>query len=236
MRLLVTRPEEDGAALEARLKDFGHEALCAPLLTIRYHPEKPLKRAGAQALLATSANGIRAFARRADLSAWQDVPLLAVGPTTAALAAEAGFKTVLEGEGDAKALAALARARCVPGAGRLIHISGAVIAGDLKAWLEADGFEVERAVLYEAAGADTFPAEAAEALRAGRIEGVLFYSRRTGEIFRRLCEEEGLTDFLASACAYCLAPSIREVLEGLPFRDFAVAGAPNEDALLDLLA
>jgi len=235
VRLLVTRPQEDAEALKERLAALGHEGLAAPLLDIRFKSDVPLRRDGVQAILATSANGVRAFAGRADLAVWLDVPLLAVGPTTAALAKETGFEEVYEGDGDAVALAALARKLCQPGKGRLIHVSGAVIAGDLKAWLKKDGFETGRAVLYEAAAADRLPAAARAALQEGALDGVLLYSRRTAGIFKRLCEAEGLLPALQRLSIFCLAPGIAQELAGVQVAEIEVAAQPNEEALLKLL-
>ena len=163
------------------------------------------------------------------------MPLLAVGPTTAALAKETGFEEVHEGAGDAVALADLARKLCAPGNGRLVHVSGAVIAGDLKSWLEKDGFEVERAVLYEAAAADRLPVAARAALQEGALDGVLLYSRRTAGIFRRLCEAEGLLPALQRLTVFCLAPGIAQELAGVKVAEIKAAAQPNEEALLQLL-
>jgi uroporphyrinogen-III synthase len=84
MRILVTRPAEDGADIARRLGDLGHEALLAPLLQVRFRDGAALELDGVQALLATSANGVRALTRQTER---RDVPLFAVGPQTADAAA-----------------------------------------------------------------------------------------------------------------------------------------------------
>ena len=58
------------------------------------------------ALLFTSANGVRALAA---LTPRRDLPALCVGPATAAAARQAGFVNCFEAAGDARALADLAR-------------------------------------------------------------------------------------------------------------------------------
>ena len=58
MRILVTRPREQGEATAARLAALGHEALVAPLLTIV--PTSGFPPAGpCDALIVTSANATR---------------------------------------------------------------------------------------------------------------------------------------------------------------------------------
>ncbi|HLJ65457.1 MAG TPA: uroporphyrinogen-III synthase, partial [Stellaceae bacterium] len=66
MRALVTRPLETAEPLIAALAERGIASVLAPMLTIRL-PEEPCPRlsqalAGTQAILFTSANGVRAFA------------------------------------------------------------------------------------------------------------------------------------------------------------------------------
>jgi uroporphyrinogen-III synthase len=102
MKILVTRPLEDGQQIAARLAEMGHQAVLAPLLEPRFFegPEPALD--GVQAILATSANGIRALIRR---TRRRDIPIFAVGPQTAEEAAKAGFTEVRSADGDAVALA-----------------------------------------------------------------------------------------------------------------------------------
>ncbi|MFN6941440.1 MAG: uroporphyrinogen-III synthase, partial [Parvibaculum sp.] len=149
MHLLVTRPEPESEALAAGLRARGHEVTIAPLLSIRYLDGVSLPAREWQALLITSANGARALGRIADRYLKQ-VPLLAVGEASAAAARAEGFSNVRAAEGDVHALEALAVRLLDPAKGPLFHAAGSVLAGDLKALLEARGFEVERLALYEA--------------------------------------------------------------------------------------
>src|SRR3984957_4244968 len=101
MKVLVTRPQEDAEETAQLLERRGHQALIAPLLQTRFCDGAALTLDGVQAVLATSANGVRALARR---TARRDVPLFAVGPQTAALARSAGFLIVRDADGDAFSL------------------------------------------------------------------------------------------------------------------------------------
>src|SRR5262249_16800636 len=121
MRVLVTRPEEDGAETARLLAARGHQAVLAPLLTVRFldGPEPALE--DVQAILATSANGVRAFARR---SANRGIPLFAVGPQTAGQAQKLGFQQIKSADGDANALALAAGRWAQPENGALLHVAG----------------------------------------------------------------------------------------------------------------
>src|ERR1041385_1135905 len=102
MRVLVTRPRDDAERTAGLLRARGHEPILSPLMEIRFvdGPEIPPERI--QAILITSANGVRGLARR---TAHREVPVFAVGAQTAAAAKAAGFSNVKSANGEARALA-----------------------------------------------------------------------------------------------------------------------------------
>ncbi|MBV9201420.1 MAG: uroporphyrinogen-III synthase, partial [Alphaproteobacteria bacterium] len=97
MRALVTRPREESENLVAELAARGVETLVEPLIAIHYHAPGAIDLAGAQAVLCTSANGVRALARG---SGERGIPLFAVGDATAARARAEGFRRVESAGGD----------------------------------------------------------------------------------------------------------------------------------------
>src|SRR5262245_15671756 len=86
VRLLITRPRADADAFAQTLRVRGHVAIVAPVMEVLPRDGPPLALDSVQAVLATSANGVRALAAR---SARRDVPLYAVGPQTAEAAEQA---------------------------------------------------------------------------------------------------------------------------------------------------
>jgi uroporphyrinogen-III synthase len=119
-----------------------------------------------------------------------------------------------------------------------LHIAGTVTAGDLKGSLERAGFQVERAVLYEAKAAKSLAGETVRALRDREIDGVLLYSRRSAEIFVGLCEAAGIQGALGGLVAYCLSANAAtplNTLQSLGLGAVHVADHPNEAELLALI-
>src|SRR5436305_11919904 len=100
MRVLVTRPGAEAACLASRLRDRGHTAIVSPVLTIHDIEGPKISFDGVQGILATSANGIRALARR---TARRDLPVFAVGPQTTTAAEEVGFIAARNAGGDSAA-------------------------------------------------------------------------------------------------------------------------------------
>ncbi len=133
MRILITRPIEDAKPLADALEERGIEVLIEPLLEIRHLEDAEIDLDGVQALLFTSANGVRAFAA---LSPRRDLKVFTVGDGSADAARQAGFPNVESAKGDVEALAALVVDRLKAEDGILFHAAGTVTAGDLKTRLE----------------------------------------------------------------------------------------------------
>jgi uroporphyrinogen-III synthase len=232
VRLLVTRPEADSAALADELATLGHSVLTEPLLDIR-PTGTPLALDGIAAVLLTSANGARALAAAATR---RDIPVYAVGAATAATARSAGFTTVESADGDAASLAALVRSRREPGEGALLHAAGAARAGDLAGDLRKAGFAVRVEILYEAVPAASLSRAARAAIAEGRLDGVLLFSPRTARLFAALVDRAGLDLAAGALDAYCLSREVADALGSLPFRRIRVAAQPTRRALIACLA
>ncbi len=231
MRVLITRPLEDALPLARELAEIGVDSLIEPLLTIDYLGEPP-RLAGVQALLMTSANGVRAFRR---LSGERALPLFAVGDATARTAAEENFQNIFSAAGDVAALAELVADKCDPNAGDLLHVAGTRGAGDLGGGLTAAGFKYRRAVLYTARKSESLTAEARDALRTGDLAGVVLYSPRTADTFAELVRAAGLEAACKNIDAFCLSAAVADALSGLAWRKQFVARHPDRPAIADLI-
>ena len=229
MRLLVTRPQPEADQTAAALAALGHAPLLAPMLRTQLLPP-PATMARPGAVLFTSVNAVRAATAWPETLLPRSIPALAVGDRTAAAAAAAGFKDVLSAAGDSTALADLALARLDPEAGPLLHPTIAEPAGALAARLQAAGFAVKMVEAYRMIAASALPSEAVAALEADRLDGVLFYSRRTAETFLRLAEP--LRPHLAALLLYCLSGEVAAALDTGHIR---IAARPNEASLLAML-
>lgn len=243
-RVLVTRPEPDAAAFAAALAKIGVEAVVAPLLEIEFVSGVAPDLGGVQALLFTSANGVRAFAAStatadAENADARALPVFAVGDATARAAIEAGFGRVETAGGDVDDLARLVASRILPGDGALLHVAGSAVAGDLGGALTDAGFTVRRAVLYTARKVRELPAGAVDAIADGGLHGVALFSPRTGAAFRELVTRAGLAGKCTTMTAYCLSAAVADAVagmeSGLAWREIAVAARPDIAALLDAI-
>ena len=208
--------------------------LLQPLLDIRPAPQGgPLDLSGVQALLCTSANGVRALARA---TARRDLPLFAVGDATARAAAAAGFGRVASAGGDVAELARLTVARLEPTAGRLVHAAASQVAGDLSGRLSRAGFTVERCVLYQAEPITRLCDPVRAAWQDGTISAALFFSPRSAASFLALVRAQSLPTAAAENChAVALSPAVAAALADLPWASVRTAERPTTEALLKTL-
>ena len=220
--LLVTRPEPGATETASRLAALGLRPLVAPLLTIVPKSARLPPAAGLQAVLATSGNALPALA-----IAHRGVRLLAVGDAPA---------DVHSAGRDAAALATLAAALCDPAGGPLLLAAGAGQGRGLAAALRAAGFAVVRREVYAACPPERLPEAARAALAAGRVRAALFYSAATARAFAALLGPALPPASLADVEALAISPATAAALTPLPWRRIRVASAPNQDAMLALMA
>jgi uroporphyrinogen-III synthase len=231
MRVLITRPIEDARPLADALEERGIQVLIEPLLEIRHLEDAEIDLQGVQALLFTSANGVRAFAA---LSPRRDLKAFTVGDGSAEAARQAGFANVESAKGDVEALAALVADRLKPEGGILFHAAGTVTAGDLKTRLEGLGYQVRRAQLYEAKIAGALSNETRANLTLGGIDAVLLFSPRTAATFADLWRAAG-SPSLARIQALCLSAAVAREVGNLGWAGVEIADRPDLPSMLALV-
>src|SRR4051812_13915074 len=232
MRVLITRPEEDAERLASELRVRGHEPIVSPLLAIRFLDGPDISFKEIQAVLATSANGIRALARR---TAHRDVPVFAVGPQTADAAHASGFAKVRNAGGDAAILSAAVREWANPESGPLLHVAGQERAGHVAQSLIEAGFSVEVQVLYAAVESEQFSPAALAALSSDAVKAVMLFSPRSARLFAEHIRKAGLEGRCRNMVALCISKAAVEPLQCLSLKRVHVARHPDQDAMLALL-
>jgi uroporphyrinogen-III synthase len=235
MRVLVTRPEPDALKLSGLLEDAGHAAVVEPLLSVSFEDGDAVDLEGAQALIATSRNALRALKSSPALAEARHLPLFAVGKATAAEARALGFGTVVTGAGTGAELVAHIVSVLDPAAGVLVHVAGDALAHDLVGELESHGFRVRQPVVYRMLAATAFGETTVEAFAMHEIDGVLLMSPRTAAIYARLVARHGLTAVVRELPHFCLSDAVARQLRPLGTISILTAAAPRLDEVLALI-
>lgn len=232
MRVVVTRPQVDAERTATALRARGHDVLIAPLL--RIEPVAAAIGPGFAAVVITSAHAPGAIAVHPEHDVLIKLPLFAVGGRSAEAARQAGFSNVTSADGDVRDLMRLIVARRAGAAGPLLYLAGEDRAADLIGELTANGIAAEMTVVYRAAVAP-FPAGLAAALKAGEIDAVLHFSRRSADNYLDGARTAGLLAQALTPRHVCLSPQIAEPLAAAGAKEIAVAPHPHEAALIELL-
>ena len=197
---------------------------------MHYFEGPELTLGGVSAVLATSANGIRAFARRTDN---RELPVFTVGPQTADAARHAGFEHIECADGDATTLAAAVPGWVKPEDGILLHAASAGNDGRVKDLLAEEGYTVDLAELYDVIPAHKLPEAARQPLASGKLDAMVVFSPRSAQTLRDCVMRAGLANACERLSAACISQATADALAPLAFRRVAVAASPNQDALLD---
>ena len=230
MRLLVTRPQDDGERTAARLRARGHHVTLAPLLRVEpvefEFPREPLA-----AVVMTSANAARAIASHSRRDALVALPAFTVGRRTADAARAAGFRAVECADGDKDDLIALMRARSNESSAPLLYLAGEDRAGDLA----ASGVPLRTAVAYRAVKVERFAPDVAAALAQGALDGVLHFSRRSAQAYIDCASRVGSLERALAPMHFCLSRQVAQPLSAAGAAAIRLAPHPDEAAMIDLV-
>lgn len=232
MKILITRPEVDAAPLAQQLKRLAIDSWIEPLLSIQPLPVDPPPLELYVGLLITSANGIRVIA---ELVTARDLAVYCVGEASQRAATSLGFNRTYSANGDVHELVQLVQREIPPGQGRLLHVAGVAVAGDLASALTQLGYLVDKFECYEAKKADHLSMPVVKALRAGEFQAVALFSPRTAENFVHLVAQEGLTSCLKSLTAFCLSANVADKLARVDWHEIKVAARPDNPSMVALI-
>lgn len=235
MRIVVTRPEPDALKLAARIEALDHETTIAPLMAVDFDDADIVDLSEAQALIATSKNGLRGLKAQGAHRIASKLPLFTVGPGTANEGRRLGFELILAGKGGARDLVPEIVANVDPHAGMLVHLAGDMLAFDLASELEMHGFRVAQPVVYRMQPAMALPDDLVEQIRTGEAEAVLLLSPRTADIWVRLIGRHALAPMARRMLHLCLSPAVARRLAPLGAVRIETAAAPTLDDVLALI-
>jgi uroporphyrinogen-III synthase len=231
MRVLLTRPFPDGERTAATLRARGHDVLLVPLMVVR--PVPAVVSGNWSAVIITSANALRILPAE-QIASLLAMPLYAVGQRSAAAARELGFREVRSPNGDAQDLVRLIVERHANEALPYLYLAGQDRAADIEAALAEHGIKVETAIVYRTMTTG-FPPELFDAIERREIDAVLHFSQRSADNYVSGAKAAGLTEQALAPRQLCLSSTVAEPLRAANAHNIAIAGRPDEAALLELL-
>lgn len=230
--MLVTRPQPDASDTAARLAALDIEAVICPLLVQKTLTTGLPEPRGFAAMALTSGNALRALEERGALAGYLDLPVYTVGNRTADRAREMGFTRVTSAGGSfADLVELLAHSKLE---GPVFYPAGREQSGDLARSLAPYGVMVIVTPVYDMLAAESLPPEIVGELEDGSIDAVLLYSRRTAEVFARLCEAQLSRMARFEVGILCLSENVAEPVVSAHFVRIGLADYPSEEAMMAL--
>jgi uroporphyrinogen-III synthase len=225
MNILITRPREDAEKLSALIAACGYTPILFPLIEIVPRQNISVPNRAWQCLCLTSANGVAAIPDNLSRA----IPVVAVGPQSAAAASAKGFTTVSYHGGDVDGLAAWISQNCSASQGPMLYLSGSVTSGDLEGQLITQGFDVTRIMAYDAVPTS---AQKLEHILP-TLDAVVLYSQRTAELWKTAIDTVGGIEKASTLTTLCLS---KLVASRLPQSwNIRTAETPDEAAMLRLV-
>ena len=228
MRIALTRPQADAERSASALRALGHDVLVAPLM--RVEPIAADLSGDWSAVVITSANAPMVIEKNLELV---KLPVYAVGERSAQAARAAGFTQVMSAGGDAHDLVQLIVARHRDEK-PLLYLAGEDRAADLVGELARHDIPADMRIVYRAVTAP-FPPALTDALRAGTLDAVLHYSKRSAENYIAGARETGIAPAALAVCHVCLSAHVADPLRAAGAATISVAKHPDEAAIVELL-
>ena len=231
LSVLNTRPAEDADELSSALFKLGFEVIGEPLLTVRYSDTEPPPLDTYQAVVFTSRNGVRAFARASEE---RNALVFAVGDATSREAQTIGFKNVRSASGNVGKLARLITGQLDPDEGPLLHVSATVSTGDLASRLNAVGFDVDKTILYETKSSEQLSTRTVSLFKNNMLDVIVLFSPRTARTFVGLMKQSEMLGVFSRLVVVCLSEAVAAELGKFTGDRVLTATEPTLESMLQV--
>ena len=99
----------------------------------------------------------------------------------------------------------------------------------------AQGVQVHSEIVYRAVAEPTLDNDVREALGAGRVTGVAFFSPRSAEIVCEQLHAAKLANVTQTLEAFCFSLNVATAAAKLPWKNIHACHLPTRDAMLELI-
>jgi uroporphyrinogen-III synthase len=213
MRVLVTRPAQDGRDFAIKLATMGLEPVCIPLLEIE-HSDKPPPFTP-DTLVITSKQAAVWASQFIDKGTW----CIAVGEESGNALTEVGFTHVQAAGGDVKALIKFIKTQ--KPTGRMLYARGTDVSYEM-----ARALSIDEHIAYTATP-QLLSAPRVMDFLAGDPAIVTLFSARTAKIFSDIVLGSDVPDATSAHHLLCFADSVLQSVRFLPWYKTITCAQPR---------
>ncbi|MBT4204090.1 uroporphyrinogen-III synthase [Hyphomicrobiales bacterium] len=232
MRFILTRPMEDSLHLGSLMENLHHDVLIDPMLEIEFiKNDFDIKEINC--FIITSRYAAHSLLKIHNINKLKNKIFFCIGIATRNILINYGFKNIHHANGTSEDLLEIITSHSIKN-NKFLYIRGADINCDICKILNNFGISTSEEIVYKANSATALLMETVTAINNNTIDGIIFYSKRTAEIFINLIKINKLSNKTSIICAYCLSEEIADILRAFNMK-VKVAKYPMNDDIINLI-
>ena len=229
MHILFTRPLEDCQEIILKFQSLGNNISHLPLISIEGLKHKNLNHSDFKGIVFTSSNAIK-FLDIKEIN--KKIICFCVGGATEKKARSVGFQNVFAAEGNVDNLKELILQNFSSSEGKLLYVSGEVVASNLDKQLLSEGYNIKRVINYRANPIEKYDDDFIEKLKLKMPEIVYVYSQNSAINFLKVIKNYHLEALWMNTNLMCIGEKTSSILNEIKWKKIFLFNPGEEEFLL----
>ena len=228
MHILFTRPLEDSHEMILRFQSLGHEVSHLPLISIEGIKHGPVNSTDFKGIIFTSSNAIK-FLDIKDID--KNINCFCVGSATEKKARSIGFQNVFAADGNVDNLKELILLNFDTSGGKLLYVSGEIVASNLEQNLISEGYNLKRIINYRSNPIEKYDEDFIEKLKLKMPEITYIYSQNSAINFLKVIKNYKLESLWINTNLMCIGEKTSSILNEIKWKKIFLFN-PGEEIFL----
>ena len=228
MHIMLTRPINDSRELILRFKSLGHNVSHLPVINIKKIDLENINFSKYSGIIFTSANAVKFLDVK---SIKKSIYCFCVGSATEAQALKKGFQNVYAAEGNVENLKEIILQYFNKNNGKLLYVSGEIVASNLDKQLIDLDYQVDRAINYSVEHNKEFDQNFIQDLKKNIPEIIYVYSKNSANSLLNIIKYE-LVDYWMNTNLMCIGEKTSSVLNEIKWKKIFLFNPGEEEFLL----
>ena len=227
--LLVTRPKKESEKVKEYLSKLGFNIYIEPMFSIKYLTTK-INVENFDFIISTSQHSIIALSKTTKN---RDKTIITVGNNTMQIAENLGFTSTKSLNGNVNDMISYLKNY---NGSNVLYIRGKDITCNLKKILVNNIKNFQEVILYRTVDRKRFSNSCYNLLLQDKIDGILFYSPRTADIFIELIKKHNIEEKTKNITIYVMSNKIAEIAKKVSWKNIKITNKPTNQSLMSLIS
>jgi uroporphyrinogen-III synthase len=229
MHILLTRPLEDSHEMILKFQSLGHEISHLPLISIEGLKYKLPNYSEFKGIIFTSSNAIK-FLDIKNID--KKILCFCVGGATEKKARSVGFQNIFAADGNVNNLKELILSNFNNSDGKLLYVSGEIIASDLDKDLTSNGYTIKHVINYKSNPIEKYDEDFIAKLRSKMPEITYVYSQNSAINFLKIIKNYQLETLWMNTNLMCIGEKTSSILNEIKWKKIFLFNPGEEEFLL----